>query len=205
MKKPTTRFRDLDATQLLQFAEEICHKIGEHRTLFVTPTPDLSTLSAATAVFRDAVTEAAFRDRRAISFRNDQRKELETVISDLAKYVDIVARGNETIILSAGFQPTKDRRPGSRFNPKAEKLEAAPRGLGTSQVRVKVAPWEKARYYQFEYRKKEAGAEWNRLLSSRSVAYIGNLDPFQEYEFRVTYLGKDTTPNYSDVVATYAL
>lgn len=106
---------------------------------------------------------------------------------------------------AAIFLPTKDRTPSTGLNPKAERLEAEPRGLGTSQVRVRVAPWEKARYYQYEYRKKEAGAEWNRLLSNRSRVYIENLDPFQEYEFRTTYLGKDTTPNYSDVVTTYAL
>ena len=205
MKKPTTHFRDLDAAQLLQFAEEIYSKMAAHSDIFPAPAPGLSTLAAATLVFRDAAAEAAFKDRRAIAVRNDKRKELEMIISDLAKYVDIMARGNETIILSAGFLPTKDRTPASSVNPKAERVEAEPRGLGTSQVRVKVAPWEKARYYQFEYRKKGSGAMWHRLLNNRSVVYIGNLEPFQEYEFRVTYLGKGTTPNYSDVVATYAL
>ncbi|WP_262249011.1 hypothetical protein [Parapedobacter soli] len=82
-----------------------------------------------------------------------------SVISDLAKYVEIIARGNQTIILSAGFRPTKDPSPDTGVNPKAENFTVEPRGLGTLQVTAKVAPWEKVRYYQFEYRKKEAGAE----------------------------------------------
>src|SRR5690606_30001802 len=109
MKKPTLNFKNLDAAQLLQFAAEIHNKMTENSDIFASPTPDLATLSAATTAYGDAVTEAAFGDRRAISFRNDKREELKTIISDLAKYVDITARGNQTIILSAGFRPTKER------------------------------------------------------------------------------------------------
>lgn len=205
MKKPTLNFRNMDSAQLLQFATEIHEKMAEHNDIFETPAPDLETLDTATTAYRDAVTEAAFGDRRAISFRNDKREELETVIRDLAKYVDIIARGDQTVILSAGFLPTKDPSPDNGVNPKAEGFEVEPSGLGTLQVTAKVAPWKKARYYQFEYRKKEAGAEWNRVLSPISTLDIDNLEAFQEYEFRASYLGKSTTPNYSDVLSTFAL
>jgi len=205
MKKPTMNFRKLDAAQLLQFAEEIHNKMMENSDIFATPSPDLETLVTTTDEYRDAVTEAAFGDRRAISFRNEKRGELETVISDLAKYVEMIARGNQTIILSAGFLPTKDPSLDNGTNPKADKVAVSSNGLGTQQVRVKVAPWTKARYYQFEYRKKEAGSEWNQVLSTTSALDIEHLESFQEYEFRVSYLGKSATPNYSDIVSTYAL
>ena len=52
---------------------------------------------------------------------------------------------------------------------------------------------------------KEAGAEWNTVLSPTATLDIENLEAFQEYEFRASYLGKSTTPNYSDVVSTFAL
>src|SRR5690606_29318530 len=119
-----------------------------------------------TTAYRDAVTEAAFNDRRAISFRNDKRGELEIVISDLAKYVEITARGNQTVILSAGFLPTKDPSPDNGVNPKAERLAVQAHALGSLKIVAKVAHWKKARYLQFEYRKKEVGAEWNTVLSS---------------------------------------
>lgn len=205
MKKPTLNFKHLDVAQLLQFAEEIREKMQANSDLFPTPSPDLDTLAAATAAFREAATEAAFNDRRAISFRNDMRMELETVIADLAKYVDITARGNATVILSAGFRPTKDPSPDLGANPKVERFSVEPNGLGTLRVTARVAPWKKARYYQFEYRKKEAGAEWNQVLSPTSTLDIENLEAFQEYEFRASYLGKSTAPHYSDVVSTFAL
>ncbi|MFB2118750.1 hypothetical protein [Parapedobacter sp. 2B3] len=205
MKKPTMNFKNLDAAQLLQFAEEIHNKMTDNIDIFATPTPDLATLATATTAYRDAVTEAAFNDRRAISFRNDKRGELETVISDLAKYVEITARGNQTVILSAGFLPTKDSSPDAGVNPKVERLAVQAHGLGSLKIAAKVAPWKKARYYQFEYRKKEVGAEWNTILSPTATLDIENLEPFQEYEFRASYLGKSTTPVYSDVVSTFAL
>ena len=205
MKKPTMNFRNLDAAQLLQFAEEVYNKMTENSDIFATPPPDLATLATVTTAYRDAVTEAAFNDRRAISFRNDKRGELEIVISDLAKYVEITARGNQTVILSAGFLPTKDPSPDNGVNPKAERLEVQPHGLGSLKIVAKVAPWKKARYYQFEYRKKEVGAEWNTILSSTATLDIENLEAFQEYEFRASYLGRSTTPVYSDVVSTFAL
>ncbi len=205
MKKPTTNFRELDAAQLIQFAEEIVTKMGQHDDIFVTPTPALATLSAITQTYRESAAEAAFNDRRAISFRNEQRKELEYVISELAKYVDTVARGNETTILSAGFIPSKDRVLDNSWNPKADHLQVFPVGLGTSRIKIRVAPWKKARYYQYEYRKKGVDEPWSRLLSTKSIAIVENMEPFQEYEFRATYLGKDINPNYSDIVSTYAL
>ncbi|SFS94086.1 hypothetical protein [Sphingobacterium wenxiniae] len=205
MKKPTTNFNNLDAAKLIQYAEEIIAKMGENNEIFATPTPSLTALEAAVLVYRNSVTEASFNDRRAISFRNEKRKELEFLINELSKYVDTIARGNNTIILSAGFLPSKDPTPGDDWNPKAQQLEVEPQGLGTSRIKAKVKPWKQARYYQFEFKKKNTELPWQKVLSTRSVVEIPNLETFQEYEFRVTYLGKSTEPNYSEVVSTFAL
>lgn len=205
MKRPVTDFKNLDSAQLIQYAEEIVKKMGEHDEIFETPVPALSEVSEGISKFRKAVAEAAFNDRQAIAVRNEIRKELEFMISDLAKYVDTIARGNETIVLSSGFIPSKTFDFGSKPNPKAHNLRVEPAGLGTMSIVAKVQPWERARYYQFEYRKKGVDMEWERVLSTRSVLEFQGLEAFQEYEFRATYLSKDTNPNYSDVISTFAL
>lgn len=205
MKRPVTDFRNLDSAQLIQYAEEIVKKMGEHDAIFVTPIPTLSLVSQAIGEFRIAVAEAAFNDRQAISVRREKRIELEFLISDLAKYVDTIARGNETVILSSGFIPSKTSDYGNKPNPKAHNLRAEPAGLGTTRIVVRVQPWKNARYYQFEFRKKGIDMEWEKVLSTKSVLELHGLEAFQEYEFRATYLGKDTTPNYSDVISTFAL
>ncbi|NGM60764.1 hypothetical protein G5B30_02420 [Sphingobacterium sp. SGG-5] len=205
MRRPTTQFKNLDAAQLIQFAEDIAENIATNSDIFETPTPDLATLTAAITVFRNSVTAALFNDRLAISARNEKRAELENVIYELSKYVDTIAKGNETLILSAGFTPSKEPVFDTERNPKANHLRVEPDGLGTLRVQAKVTPWKKARYYQFEYRKKGVDTAWERILSTKAVLEIDNLEAFQEYEFRVTYLGRDTVPNYSDVISTFAL
>lgn len=205
MRKPTTDFKNLDSAQLIQFGEEIVKKMEEHDTIFVTPIPSLTAISAAIVDFRKAVANAAFNDRQAISARKESRAELEYLINELAKYVDTVARGNATTILSAGFVPSKEATYSNDPNPKAINLRVEPAGLGTMRVVAKVEPWKKARYYQFEFRKKGADVEWQKILSTKAVLEINNLVAFDEYEFRATYLSRDTNPNYSDVISTYAL
>lgn len=205
MIKPTTGFRNLNSAQLIQFGEEIVKKMEENNSIFTTPVPPLVELNASLVVFRNAAAEAAFHDRQAISACREKRAELEYVIMELSKYVDTIARGNETTVLSAGFVPSKARNYGVETNPKALNLRVKPAGLGTSRIVAKLAPWKKARYYQFEFRMKGMDMEWEKVLSTRSVLEINGLEPFCEYEFRATYLGRDTTPNYSEVMCTYAL
>lgn len=205
MRKPTTDFKNLDSAQLIQFAEEIVKKMEENNALFATPVPPLTDVSAMILDFRKAVAEAAFGDRQLIAFRKEKRAELEFMVTEVSKYVDTTARGNETIILSAGFTPSKAPDFSLGDNPKAENLRVEPVGLGTYRVVAKVAPWSKARYYQFEYRKKGVETDWEKILSTKSTLEINNLESFHEYEFRATYLGKNTTPNYSDVISTFAL
>lgn len=205
MRRPTTDFKNLDSAQLIQYGEEIVKKMEEHDSIFVTPVPALTELSSGISDFRKAVAEAAFNDRLAISVRKEKRAELEYIITELSKYVDTAAKGNEAIIMSAGFVPSKVPIFSNESNPKAVNLRAEPTGLGTMGVLAKVEPWKKARYYQFEFRIKGMPTDWEKILSTKSVLEINNLEVFQEYEFRVTYLGKDTRPNYSDVVSTFAL
>lgn len=205
MRKPTTDFKNLDSAQLIQFGEEIVKKMEEHDTVFVTPIPALTAISAGIVDFRKAVANAAFNDRQAISARRESRAELEYLINELAKYVDTMARGNPTTILSAGFVPSKEADYSMDLNPKAINLRVEPAGLGTMRVVAKVEPWKKARYYQFEFRKKGSESDWEKVLSTKAVLEISNLVAFEEYEFRVTYLGRDTNPNYSDVISTFAL
>lgn len=205
MKKTTTGFRNRDSAQLIQFGEEIVKKMEDNRAIFMTPVPPLAELNAALVDFRNAAAKAAFHDRQAISVRREKRAELEYVIRELSKYVDTVAKGNETTIFSAGFVPSKIRNDAVETNPKALNLRVKPTGLGTARIVAKLAPWKKARYYQFEFRMKGVDMEWEKVLSTRSLLEINGLEPFREYEFRATYLGRDTTPNYSEVISTYAL
>lgn len=205
MKKPTLGFSNQNLAELRKFAEQIFDKMTAATATFAAPTPTLETLRETIQIFSESISEAAFNDRRAIVYRNKKRDELRNIIYELSKYVDSIAKGDEEIILLAGFIPSQNSTPDTSITPKASNLTAEPLGLGTSKVALKVTPWTKVKFYQFEYRRKGETGSWISALSSKSSHIFADLDAFEAYEFRATYLGKDATPNYSDIITTYAL
>lgn len=196
MAKPI--FTSKDATELLRYAEHIFLKMTENADLFTAPNPDLTVLQSALTAYREAYAEATFRDKRAVILKQQQGAELQEVIYRLSQYVDAVAQGNPATILAAGYdvgQPTTNR---VGRTPKAENLRVEHIQVGTGIVQLKVQPWRPARLYRYEYRK--VGTEtWDGVLGSKSTQELSGLDMLQTYEFRASYIGTDTTPNYSDI------
>ena len=205
MKKPTTQSHKLGDVQLMQYVEQIITKMGKNELLFPTPIPELPTVEVALIAYRLAATEAAYRDTRAIKIREAKRKELVHLLHELAKYVDTVAQKDVTIILAAGFVPSKEAESYAGYIPKATCLVAKPQEIGSSSIKLKVDRWEGARMYQFEFRKKGAETVWSVQLCSKSTCLLEDLDQFEEYEFRVTYIGINPKPNYSDIVLSYVV
>lgn len=205
MRKPTLRFQKLSAAQSLQYAEQIVGKMQQHPDLFVTPIPSLDDVEAAIAEFRDATTEAAFRDRRAIVLREQRQAELKTLVYELSKYVDTVAAGDEAVVLAAGFVPSKPTTNRAGRAPQPGNLRAINDYVGSARIQLRVDRWGGARLYQFEHRKKGAEHPWQEVMSSKATCVLENLDVFEEYEFRVAYRGVDPELIYSAVVSQYVV
>jgi len=196
MAKPI--FTSKDATELLRYAEHILLKMTENAELFPTPDPDLAILESSIATYRDAYAEATFRDKRAVVLKKQQGDELQEVIYRLSHYVDAVAMGNPATILAAGYRVSRSSTTPIGRTPKAENLRVEHVQVGSGILQLKVKRWQPARLYRYEYRK--VGAEaWVGLLGSKSTVELTGLDMLQEYEFRASYIGRDTTLNFSDV------
>lgn len=204
MRKPKLGFSNLNPAELRKYAEQIYDMMSTASALFPSPTPSLESLREAIQAFSESVSEAAFNDRRAIVTRDLRREKLQRIMYGLSQYVDSIASGDERIILSAGFIPTQEPS-GPLKSPKPTDLRATPTGIGTNSISLRVKPWKSARMYQFEYRQKGSTDRWFTRVSTKSTLLIENLEAFQAYEFRVTYLSPDPTLNYSDVISTYAL
>lgn len=205
MSKPTLHSDRLSAAELTRYATQIYGKMQDQMALFPTPSPSLTVLEDAIADYRIATTEAAFRDTRAITIRNQSREVLEDILYELSKYVDTVAKGDPGIVLAAGFIPSKSK--GSRHGrpPKANSLWVKSDYIGSGRVELRTDPWAGARMYQFELRIKDSGDAWREVLSSKSTCVVTGLESFTEYEFRVAYRGVDPEVIYSDVINSYVL
>lgn len=188
-----------DATALLNYAEHIFQKMTENYDMFPHPVPSMATLESALIDYRDAYIEAMYRDRRAIVLKGQKGKELHEVLYRLSHYVDAIAKGDPAIILAAGYRPSKSKQSRVGATPKASDIRVQNYEVGSGMLKVRVKPWQPARLYLFEHRKKGA-KEWESKLNSKSSLEYDWLEKFQEYEFRVSYLGTDVTPNFSDII-----
>lgn len=197
MIKPN--FRSKDATELLNYAEHIFKKMTENATMFVDPEPALVTLEASLAAYRAAYAEATHRDMRAVVLKGQKGKDLHQVIYRLSHYVDAQAQGDPNIILAAGYRPSKSTQSRVGRTPKATGLVVRNMEVGSGTLRIKVHHWKYARLYQYEHRKKGTD-EWTGILHSSSTLELSGLDRLEEYEFRVSYLGRDTVTSFSDIV-----
>ena len=91
-------------------------KVGFYRNVIAKctgnprfPTPDVSMLDAIAAVdaLENAIVAASDGGRTSISEMHDQEKLTDTAFRSLAAYVDRIAAGDESTILSSGFHETK--------------------------------------------------------------------------------------------------
>lgn len=202
MAKPI--YKSNDATGLLRYAESILQKMKENADLFVDPVPDLATFESQLENYRREYTEATFRDKRAVIRKRKAGKVLQEAIYRLSQYVDAMAKGDREIIVAAGFTPTNPTTTRVGKTPQAQNLRIDNVQVGTGKLRARVKPWKHARLYRFEYRK-VGTEEWTSILHSRSTLEIQGLEMMQLYEFRVSYIGTDTEPNYSDVITAISV
>jgi hypothetical protein len=204
MNKPTTQSQRLKDDNLMQYVEQIITNMRAAIATYPEPVPELTVVETALIDFRLSATEAAYRDGRAIRIRQDKRKHLEYLLSELAKYVDTIANKDANLILASGFVLPKETQSYAGPVPKATHLVAHPQQVGSRRIKLKVDRWKGARMYQFQFRKK-GETEWSTQFSSKSSCILEGLEMFQEYEFRATYIGISPEPNYSNVVASYVV
>ena len=200
MKKPAVSSKTGTESQLIAYASNVVKKTTENADLFTDAAEKVAQLESALANYTDSRAEASFRDMRQVVIKNQQAVVVRQALYDLSLHVESVAKGDPNILLAAGYIPRKSRTANIGQAPKANDLRVIVTHPGTNTVQLRVNRWRPARFYQFEYRKASSLNEWIKVLSSRSKMSISNLEYAQEYEFRVTYLGTDPTPNYSETV-----
>ncbi|TYR35003.1 fibronectin type III domain-containing protein [Sphingobacterium phlebotomi] len=187
----------------VKFVENIVVKLTENAALFPAVEPERDTLEQALSEFKRAQADAAYRDRRLVVIKNQAYAALKAEVYRISLYVERQTEGDEAMILAAGFIPSKRGVHVLEPAPKPKiflvKVNAHVSGI----VELKVNSWRRVLAYQFEYRKKNSDSHWNNVISSKSKVTITGLEPVQEYEFRVAYIGRNPQITYSDIVSSY--
>lgn len=167
---------------------------------FPAPIPALTVVDAAVQAYQAALTAAQFRDKNAVALKNQAREELTFILSQLANSVMTTANGDRAMLISSGFDISKDPEPKPISKPLPVLLTD---GLNSGELILKVPAVPGARGYVHEYTMDPltANSEWSQAVTTASRYTFKNLGTAQKYWCRVAAVGPYDQLVYSDAIS----
>jgi hypothetical protein len=173
---------------------------------FTTPFPTLITLHDVVKACDDAETLALNGGKQQKSDLDDAEALLDATLTQIGKYVDSIANGNGTIILSAGLDTQSERETANV--PDAPLLKS----VANNNVPLSLkATWDTVKFvraYVVEQNDDEALPEngWKQISiqTKRSIIVTGLISG-KKYAFRVKAIGIMGEGMYSNVVVCRVL
>jgi hypothetical protein len=137
-------FTKISVALLIEFARHVVsHMTGN--PLFATPDVPLVDIDAKTTILEQKFIAARGGGIEHTAEMRDARTELLNVLFVLALYVDKIAKGNESVIISSGFNGTKERNPSDRKDLRLDSTGFP----GEIMARCKAIPKSRAYCWQF--------------------------------------------------------
>lgn len=167
---------------------------------FPTPVPAIADVQAAATAFSAALVKAGTGNRMDVADKNAKRDTLVGLLRTLSTYVNLVANGDRTQLLSSGFDISKDRQPSVISKPENLKVE---NGLSSGELLVTVKAVKGAYAYLHEYTTDASMAPGSWVTTNATTAryLFSNLQPGTLYYCRVGAIGSNNQLLYSDAVS----
>lgn len=199
MKKALSNFYKLTDASLEVKAEAIYSSMNGNAS-YTTPLPTLVVLQAAITAFSNALNAASSGSRVDIAFKNQKRQELIDLLRSLAAYVTFAANGDDSVLLSSGFDITKD--PASITISKPENFQLI-NGNNTGELFLSIDGVKGAKSYLFEYSSDAtmASQNWQSIPSTKVKFMLQDLQAGTVYYCRVGAVGGNNQLQYSDAVS----
>jgi len=161
------------------------------------PTPDVSLETAKTVLdeFEAAAVGAKDGSRTQIALRNNKMAVVDDLFHSLALYVDRIANGDDTIILSSGFEVLEVSRTYSKPELGVKS------GDVTGNIKLAVKSIDGAKSYIWQFAKDTQplnGDGWMLAGYSTQTTYeLSNLEHLGKYWFRVAGITAKGLSNYT--------
>lgn len=201
MKRIKLNFSRYTDANFLAKARHILAKLTGNAN-FPSPTPTLVALSDSIDAFSLKFTAALELGKDNVADKNKARVELNDLLVELGLYVMFVANGDETILISSGYDLAKD--------PSLVSLKpAGPLVIGNGpipgsvQSTVKRPEGGKIFIHQYSSQLPSEGSLWEEVSVSVSRYVHTNLLRGKEYWFRVIVKGARGQETYTDVVSMF--
>lgn len=196
MRKPKARldFIQLSVAAKIAFYRNVILKLTGN-TLF--PNPDVTLVDAAKAVdaLETAYLTAKDGGHTAVALMRDTEEATDKLFRNIVAYVDRIADGSDSAILSSGFNVSK--QPASSQKPEL----AVQDGDNSGSVWLVARAVDKAGAYIWQYVKDkmpETEAEWmNAGHSTQSYIQIAGLTVATKYYFRVSAITKTGNTDFT--------
>jgi hypothetical protein len=171
---------------------------------FVNPVPPLTSVQTAIDAFDEALTNGK-PGKEGTIIKRDCRATLETLLGDLALFVQLSSKGDEAILSTSGFDLASKPMPVGVL-PKPENFAVKP-GDSKGSVKLSMKAIDGAKSYLYEYTKAPATEQsiWTAIPVSRSFVVVDDLTSGSQYSFRAVGIGADPTKVYSDEITSYVL
>jgi hypothetical protein len=191
-------FVRIPVAQKTEFGKGVISKM-KNNPKFATPDVTVEELEAKNTLLETRSVAALSGGKEATALMHQTEDEWNDLMRKMAKYVDRIADGDETIILSAGFNLAKQPAPAVRPEFSVELGEKS----GSVIIRRQAA--EGAKSYIWQYCTSETpaanDADWvtAQVTSKASVELIG-LTPKATYWFRSAAVTPSGTTAYNSPV-----
>lgn len=199
MKLIKTDLRGLNALQVLMRAR-IVYRGMKDNPLFPSPTPSLADFKAGIDRLAESVGNT-YNGGSKLEYVLKQKHldEMSALIKSMAAYVSIVAQGDNTIVLAAGFEQRKSSAPINKLS--------APQGLRSStgamngSIKVRWKPVRGARMYRVYVYKGYASTAIpvRDLVITPSSCTFEGLEPLEYYTFQVQAIGARAVSPISNI------
>jgi len=168
---------------------------------FPNPSPDLATLKQTLLDYHTAYNQAANGDSKLVSVKNDKRAILRDQLSKLADYVNSVADGDKTKLLSSGFPLARQKAVDQKLA-SVDKLEVdiTTPTEATTSLKKRVAG---ARSYIHQYSADAVSndAKWVQKFITDTSYTFTNLQTGVKYMFQVIAIGPNGQAEPSPIVS----
>lgn len=182
MKKAKINFDPFTAAKLLVKGNQIITAI-KGSPHFSNPIPSPAALQAQLDKLSEAIDKSADKGRASLAIVRMYKRETTVMLHTLGEYVNSIASGDETILLTSGFDLTKTPEKNRKPEP-VTKLEAV---FTNKEGRIDLI-WKrskKARYYNV-FMSADGGANWNLLNTTLGrKLLVEALASGKRYQFKV--------------------
>lgn len=170
----------------------------ENNPAFPNPPAALAQLKKINPEYLSSLAHAMGRDKEVVALKNLNKEIVLNLLDELAAYVTDICKGNRALLLSSGFQLTKEDSSGQP--PTIGKLEVT---LGESrEVTMRIKNTSGAVAFIFEYTTEPPAPNtiWLSRGSSLRSCTIKGLTSSKQYWFRGVAIGRGDLLAYSQVV-----